>query len=376
MKNKKIKFILPIMLVLIILVSLGISYNKKVKAEELLVTQLEEIYDQYEAINISNMNIDEEKSFNNLSALFKDSISSKNLSESQNTLNQILKLESSVKSRIEKEEIAKLEKEALKIKEEEKKKLEEEAARKKAEEEGKKKSEELALLETEQASNNSQPPTSTSSSVASTSPTFSIPKISNTSVAASSSQLISVVSTGGTTAELVLWQKDSEGTWYEYDSMPAMLGQNGMKYASSVYEMDLSTPTGVYSLTEAFGVASNPGTSMPYRVLDGSEYWVDDETSEYYNTMQFGEPNGRWKSAEHLTDYQNAYKYALVIDYNRYPVIPGKSSAIFLHVDVGIPTLGCVAVSQSKMEEILTWINPNSNPKIMLAFSYDELYSY
>ena len=203
-----------------------------------------------------------------------------------------------------------------------------------------------------------------------------MPKIANTSVAASSSQLISVVSTGGSTAELILWQKDSNGTWYEYDSMFARLGENGMKNSSDVYEMDLSTPTGVYTLTEAFGVASDPGSQVPYRVLDGSEYWVDDVNSPYYNTMQFGEPNGRWTSAEHLTDYQNAYKYALVIDYNRWPVVPGKSSAIFLHVDVGIPTYGCVAVAQSKMVEILNWVNPSSNPKIMLALSYDQLYMY
>lgn len=92
--------------------------------------------------------------------------------------------------------------------------------------------------------------------------------------------------------------------------------------------------------------------------------------------MQFGEPTGRQKSAEHLTDYQNAYKYALVVDYNRSPVVPGKSSAIFLHVDVGIPTYGCIAIEESKMVEILNWITPSSNPKIILALSYDQLYNY
>ena len=123
--------------------------------------------------------------------------------------------------------------------------------------------------------------------------TVSQPKIAYTSAAANSSQLITVVSTGGSSAELTLWQKDSSGNWFEYDSMFARLGSGGMKSASLVYEMDMCTPTGIYSLSEAFGINSNPGSGLPYRVLDGSEYWVDDENSPYYNTMQFGEPNGR-----------------------------------------------------------------------------------
>ena len=40
-----------------------------------------------------------------------------------------------------------------------------------------------------------------------------------------------------------------------------------------------------------------------------------------------------------------------------------ESSAIFLHVDVRIPTWGCVAVAENKMIEILNWLNPSSIPK-------------
>ncbi|MBU3109030.1 L,D-transpeptidase family protein [Clostridium gasigenes] len=194
------------------------------------------------------------------------------------------------------------------------------------------------------------------------------PYIANTSAAKNSSQLLTITSTGGSSGELIMWEKDSHGVWYEYDRMYARLGSGGMKEASEVYEMDKCTPTGVYSLTEAFGVAENPGSGVRYKQLDGSEYWIDDSNSQYYNTMEFGEANGRWQSAEHLIDYKNAYKYSLVIDYNRWPTIPGKSSAIFLHVDTGIPTLGCVAVAQDKMVKILNWINPSSNPKIILGF--------
>ena len=168
--------------------------------------------------------------------------------------------------------------------------------------------------------------------------------IANTEAAKSSSQIVTVVSSGGSYGELVFWEKDSSGNWIEVDRVSARLGQNGMKYASQVYEMDKCTPTGIYTLTEAFGINSNPGSGLPYRQLDGSEYWVDDENSQYYNTMQFGEPNGRWNSAEKLIDFPGYYNYSIVIDYNRWPVVPGKSSAIFIHCDMGVYTYGCVEV--------------------------------
>ena len=199
--------------------------------------------------------------------------------------------------------------------------------------------------------------------------------ISSTLAAQNSSQIITVVSNGGSYGELVFWEKDSSGNWLEIDRVQARLGQNGMKNASEVYEMDKCTPTGIYTLTEAFGIKSNPGSGVPYRQLDGSEYWVDDENSEYYNTMQFGDPNGRWSSAERLIDFPGYYNYSLVIDYNRWPVIPGKSSAIFLHCDMGIYTYGCVAIPEQNLINILNRINPAKNPVIIMDFNYESIYN-
>ena len=199
--------------------------------------------------------------------------------------------------------------------------------------------------------------------------------IANTVAAQNSSQIITVVSNGGSYGELVMWQKDGNGNWVEVERVAARLGQNGMKYASEVYEMDKCTPTGIYTVTEAFGINGNPGSGVPYRELDGSEYWVDDVDSEYYNTMQFGDPNGRWNSAEKLVDFPGYYNYSLVIDYNRWPVIPGKSSAIFLHCDMGIYTYGCVAIPQNNLVNLLTWLDPNSNPVMILDFTYEDIYN-
>lgn len=199
--------------------------------------------------------------------------------------------------------------------------------------------------------------------------------ISNTVASKVSSQILTVVSKGGSYGELVFWEKDSSGNWVLMDKVSARLGQNGMKHASQVYEMDKCTPTGIYSLTEAFGINADPGSRVRYRQLDGSEYWVDDENSEFYNTMQFGEPNGRWTSAERLMDFPGYYNYSLVIDYNRWPVVPGKSSAIFIHCDLGSYTYGCVAIPQQNLVNIIKKLDPEKNPVVIMDFSYEEIYN-
>lgn len=205
-------------------------------------------------------------------------------------------------------------------------------------------------------------------------PQQSAPSIANTKAAQNSSQLITVVGKGGSYAELKLWQKDGNGNWSTHATYDARLGRNGL--TDNKREGDGCTPTGVYGLSESFGIKGNPGTSLPYRVLDGSEYWVDDSNSQYYNTMQFGEPNGRWSSAEHLSSIGTAYNYSIVVDYNRWSPTPGKGSAIFLHVGTGRGTAGCISISESGMVDTLNWINPSSNPKIIITSSYDNLYKY
>jgi L,D-peptidoglycan transpeptidase YkuD (ErfK/YbiS/YcfS/YnhG family) len=199
--------------------------------------------------------------------------------------------------------------------------------------------------------------------------------IENTVASKYSSQIVTVVSKGGSYGELVFWEKDTSDNWILVDKVSARLGQNGMKAASQVYEMDKCTPTGIYSLTEGFGINADPGSGIRYRQLDGTEYWVDDEESEFYNTMQFGEPNGRWLSAEKLIDFQGYYNYAIVIDYNRWPVVPGKSSAIFLHCDTGSYTYGCVAIPQQNIINLLTRLDPEKDPVIIMDFSYEDIYN-
>lgn len=62
-----------------------------------------------------------------------------------------------------------------------------------------------------------------------------------------------------------------------------------------------------------------------------------------------------------------AYNYFALIDYNVDPVVPGAGSAIFLHVDTGSATAGCVSIPQSSLVSLLDWLNPSSDPMIVIG---------
>jgi L,D-peptidoglycan transpeptidase YkuD (ErfK/YbiS/YcfS/YnhG family) len=128
------------------------------------------------------------------------------------------------------------------------------------------------------------------------------------------------------------------------------------------------TPIGTFTLRQAFGLRTAPaGTTLPYRVLTSNDWWVSDSGSRYYNTWQVGPPNGRWNPAigERLAAY-SAYAYAVVMDYNRNPIVKGRGSAFFLHVGNGQPTAGCVSVSSGHMQALLRWLVASSRPRIAI----------
>ena len=142
----------------------------------------------------------------------------------------------------------------------------------------------------------------------------------------------------------------------------ARVGRRGI--SADRHEGDGTTPEGVFTLTEAFGNGPDPGTKLPYRPVHDQDYWVTDSSSPYYNTWQSGPPAGRWTQAEALWTLTQAYHHAVVIDYNRDPVVPGRGSAMFLHVRNENPTSGCVAIDLDRLVEIMRWLDPAKAPKI------------
>jgi L,D-peptidoglycan transpeptidase YkuD (ErfK/YbiS/YcfS/YnhG family) len=147
----------------------------------------------------------------------------------------------------------------------------------------------------------------------------------------------------------------------------AHLGSDGLTTQPS--ESRSATPVGSFTVTQAFGALANPGTALPYVHTADADWWIS-EPGPLYNTHQHcsggcaftqGDPN------EHLRAITPQYDYAVVIDYNRFPVRQGAGSAFFLHVTDGSATAGCVAIPQSRLVSIMKWLDPAAHPRIVIG---------
>lgn len=181
-----------------------------------------------------------------------------------------------------------------------------------------------------------------------------------------SGQMITVTSTSAsaTIGELTAWEKNSFiGPWKPViGPVPANLGELGIGApADNVYR----TPAGTFLLDQAFGRQTNPGTKMPYFVANQRDWWDSNMKSPTYNThvAQENSPGG---DSENLYNSGPVYDYAVNIAHNP-ERIPGRASAIFLHVSAGEPTWGCVAINKETMIKILQWLDPAQHPRIEIS---------
>lgn len=136
-------------------------------------------------------------------------------------------------------------------------------------------------------------------------------------------------------------------------------------------EGDLMLPSGFYSIPFAFGYENNVKTKMDFVVLNQNHLWVCDPSSKKYNNM-IEDKDGTFKKNpqnEVLRRTDHLYKYAIVINYNVNPIVKGKGSAIFIHVNrsENSNTAGCISISEDKIIELLEWLNPTMNPYIYIS---------
>jgi L,D-peptidoglycan transpeptidase YkuD (ErfK/YbiS/YcfS/YnhG family) len=181
-------------------------------------------------------------------------------------------------------------------------------------------------------------------------------------------QVVAVVAEHATAATAVLtaWEHTGGDRIRVHGPIPAWIGRDGVGRAR---ESTARTPAGRWPLTEAFG--TEPArTRLPYRLVTTSDWWVSDVGSPYYNTPFSGAPGTcpfDEAAGENLGAVGAAYACAVVIGYNRDPVVPGAGSAFFLHVTDGGPTAGCVAIPKPDLEVLLRWLDPAKDPVIEIG---------
>lgn len=145
-----------------------------------------------------------------------------------------------------------------------------------------------------------------------------------------------------------------DGKWQHVKAFASHNGRAGWRENRT--EGDETTPAGVFSLSDAGGTLKNPGSKLPY---------TQDTNLSATAQNVYG------------PDYAEVFDYVIAIDFNRVTgTAPtnterphGKKigGGIWLHVDHGKGTNGCVTVQKDDMAWLLRKLDPGKNPHIVMG---------
>jgi L,D-peptidoglycan transpeptidase YkuD (ErfK/YbiS/YcfS/YnhG family) len=143
-----------------------------------------------------------------------------------------------------------------------------------------------------------------------------------------------------------------DGRWSREQRWSAHNGRRG--WTPQHHEGDKRSPVGVFTLSDAGGVLPDPGAKLPYT-----------------HSTAFTPPTYWPKSTRHDFDR------VIAIDYNRVegtsPLDPtrpegqSRGGSIWLHMDHGSGTSGCVSLSRSGMEHLLRTLDPAQHPVVVMG---------
>jgi L,D-peptidoglycan transpeptidase YkuD (ErfK/YbiS/YcfS/YnhG family) len=153
---------------------------------------------------------------------------------------------------------------------------------------------------------------------------------------------------------------DATGAWLDWGDgkRRAAIGPGGISLKGG--EGDGITPRGTWPVREIFYRAdrvARPRTSLPLRTIEKGDGWCDAPGDPNYNRLvklPYPASHEEMWRADHL------YDLVAVLGYNDDPVVPGKGSAIFLHIarpDYS-HTHGCVALAFADALAALEQLQP------------------
>ena len=130
------------------------------------------------------------------------------------------------------------------------------------------------------------------------------------------------------------------------------IGRAGL--TTNKIEGDHKTPVGEFKFKKIYYRKDKLGEmifQIPFAIIEENDGWCDDPKSKLYNQhVQFPFD----ASAEKLFRDDDLYDLLCVINHNTDPIIPGKGSAIFLHISKPNfeGTEGCVAIEKENIIEL------------------------
>jgi L,D-peptidoglycan transpeptidase YkuD (ErfK/YbiS/YcfS/YnhG family) len=203
-------------------------------------------------------------------------------------------------------------------------------------------------------------------------------------------QMVTVVSDhwNSTTGGLRAWERSKGGDWHKvHGPLPVVLGYAGWVRAADRVQSTGTSPAGRFRLPLGFGNLPNPGTALRYHHVDDNDWWpYEPRDPATYNIYEFHKASSsHWRPdyAEHLTDYQSQYAYAVVVGFNLpkgvhysakrdqrvadQPADTKRGGGIFLHVRGAGNTAGCIAMAKTHVEWLLRWLDPAKHPQVVMG---------
>lgn len=150
------------------------------------------------------------------------------------------------------------------------------------------------------------------------------------------------------------------------NSYRCAIGKGG--FSANKKEGDGCTPLGVFPLRECWYRADRiaaPETGLSTNIIREDDGWCDDPKSRVYN-RHVKLPLSGGISAERLWHDDHVYDLIIPIGYNDASPVPGKGSAIFLHVAKQdyAPTEGCVALAEKDLLALLVHVHTGTSIEI------------
>jgi L,D-peptidoglycan transpeptidase YkuD (ErfK/YbiS/YcfS/YnhG family) len=129
-------------------------------------------------------------------------------------------------------------------------------------------------------------------------------------------------------------------------------------------EGDGATPIGSFPMRIVLHRGAAPATGLAVAALAPHDGWCDDPSHPDYNTKVALPHAAR---CETLWREDHLYDLIVVLGYNDAPVVPGKGSAIFLHLarDGYAPTEGCVALARDDLVFVLGEAMPGDAVRVI-----------
>ena len=200
------------------------------------------------------------------------------------------------------------------------------------------------------------------------------------------SQLVLVVTRTSYADTGKLWTFDRDGdTWRAGFSEPVVVGRSGLAWGLGLHaerdrgegddvkrEGDGKAPQGAFELPGAYGYQHpmSVGINFPYEQISPGLVCIDDIKSEYYNLIveadSAGVTPGGEVTYEVMSRDDDLYSFLVLVGHNL-DQVPGAGSCIFLHIWSGQnePTVGCTAMSEGTMLQLLSWLDPGASPKLV-----------